>query len=105
MAKGSTKYQLLKDDFDHAVRELKLRNELIADLRKENEKLKDRIDTKIIFVNNDWEEERYVLQDKVESYEKALRDIDTHIRATTEPVPYIVQTLLDTLPQYDSENC
>lgn len=40
MAKGSTKYQLLKDDFDHACRELKLRNEIIEDLRKENEKLK-----------------------------------------------------------------
>lgn len=44
MAKGSTKYQLLKDDFDHACRELKIRNELIADLRKENEQLKKGLD-------------------------------------------------------------
>lgn len=40
MAKGSTKYQLLKDDYDHACRELKLRKKLIDDLREENEKLK-----------------------------------------------------------------
>lgn len=40
MTKNSTKYQLLLDDFKHATSELRLRNELIANLRKENEKLK-----------------------------------------------------------------
>jgi hypothetical protein len=34
-------------------------------------------------------------------YLKALREIDTHIRATREPVPYIIDTLKETLPEYD----
>lgn len=36
-------------------------------------------------------------------YEKlleALREIDTHIRATADPVPYIVATLKQALPEY-----
>lgn len=31
--KGSTKYQLLKDDFDHAVKQIELRNKEIELLR------------------------------------------------------------------------
>lgn len=30
----------------------------------------------------------------------ALRDIDNHIRATGEPVPHIIETLKETLPEY-----
>lgn len=33
MGKGSTKYQLLKDDFDHAVKQIELRNKEIELLR------------------------------------------------------------------------
>ena len=40
MAKGSTKYQLLKDDFDFAVKQLKERREEIEKLRAENEMLR-----------------------------------------------------------------
>lgn len=36
----STKYQLLKDDFDHACHELNLRNEMIKDLRKKLDKIR-----------------------------------------------------------------
>jgi hypothetical protein len=32
--------------------------------------------------------------------QKALREIDTHIRSTKEPVPYIVETLKENLPEY-----
>jgi predicted nucleic acid-binding Zn-ribbon protein len=39
-------------------------------------------------------------QVKVERYENALREIDTHIRSTPEPIPYIIQTLKATLPEY-----
>jgi chromosome segregation ATPase len=35
--KGSTKYQLLKDDFDHAIEQIKLRNEEIKLLRVSRE--------------------------------------------------------------------
>ena len=34
---------------------------------------------------------------------QALRQVDTHIRCTKEPVPYIVDTLKETLPEYDLE--
>lgn len=37
---------------------------------------------------------------EVRKYENALREIDTHIRSTSEPVPYIIQTLIATLPEY-----
>ncbi|MEC2928105.1 hypothetical protein P9Z49_29005, partial [Bacillus tropicus] len=33
MGKGSTKYQLLKDDFDHAVKQIELKNKEINLLR------------------------------------------------------------------------
>jgi hypothetical protein len=35
-------------------------------------RLKDLLEAKITFINNGWEEERYVLQSKVEQYEKTL---------------------------------
>ncbi|MGY0692969.1 hypothetical protein ACW2QC_09300 [Virgibacillus sp. FSP13] len=37
MPKGSTKYQLLKADFDQARKDLKQRKEMIEQLRKEKE--------------------------------------------------------------------
>jgi hypothetical protein len=40
MAKKSTKYKLLKDDFDLALRDIKLRDEVIFDLKKELEREK-----------------------------------------------------------------
>ncbi|MGU3371636.1 hypothetical protein [Bacillus mycoides] len=35
--KGSTKYQLLKDDFDHAIEQIKLKNKAIKLLRESRE--------------------------------------------------------------------
>lgn len=32
-----------------------------------------------------------------------LREIDTHIRATSNPIPHIVATLKRVLPEYDEE--
>ncbi|MEH7355084.1 hypothetical protein V7150_16120 [Neobacillus drentensis] len=37
---------------------------------------------------------------RIKELEEALRDIDSHIRATSEPIPYIVETLKKTLPEY-----
>jgi hypothetical protein len=37
---------------------------------------------------------------KASRYENALREIDTHIRSTSEPISYIIQTLKETLPEY-----
>jgi conjugal transfer/entry exclusion protein len=42
-------------------------------------------------------------QAKAEKYENALREIDTHIRSTSEPVSYIIQTLKETLPEYTEQ--
>lgn len=33
-------------------------------------------------------------------YLESLREIDTHIRSTKEPIPYIIETLKNTLPEY-----
>lgn len=37
-----------------------------------------------------------------EKYLKALRRIDTHIRSTSESIPYIIKTLMCVLPEYNS---
>jgi hypothetical protein len=42
-------------------------------LQDKNEKLQAQIDAKILLINNGWEEERYVLQEKVLHYEKVLK--------------------------------
>jgi predicted nucleic acid-binding Zn-ribbon protein len=44
------------------------------------------------------------LCDQIDFYITALREIDTHIRATSEPVSYIIKTLLKTLPEYTIED-
>jgi vacuolar-type H+-ATPase subunit I/STV1 len=38
---------------------------------------------------------------RIKELEEALREIDTHIRSTSEPIPYIVETLKKTLPEYE----
>jgi phosphoenolpyruvate synthase/pyruvate phosphate dikinase len=39
----------------------------------------------------------------IEYYINMLREIDSHIRSTSEPVPYIIRTLKNVLPEYNSE--
>lgn len=41
---------------------------------------------------------------KEEKYLQALREIDNHIRSTNKPLPHIVKTLLNTLPEYEVNN-
>lgn len=40
-------------------------------------------------------------EDEAEKYLDALRDIETHIRSTPEPVPHIIKTLKETLPEFN----
>lgn len=40
------------------------------------------------------------LEAEVKRYREALEKIDTHIRSTSEPIPYIIETLKNTLPEY-----
>jgi chromosome segregation ATPase len=88
--------------------------------RKRNEKVKsliaevERLNAKIDYLRS---EETYWKQDadrmrnhnlrlyhENRKYESALREIDTHIRSTPEPVPYIIETLKRTLPEYGGDN-
>lgn len=39
-----------------------------------------------------------------EFYLEALREIDTHIRSTSDPVSYIIETLKRSLPEYQDES-
>ncbi|MNR58348.1 hypothetical protein D3C85_1793230 [compost metagenome] len=43
------------------------------------------------------------LCEQIDFYINALREIDTHIRSTSEPVAYIIETLKNTLPEYKEE--
>lgn len=81
----STKYQLLKDDFDHACRELKLRNELIKELREENELLNQelrglRCDKGYTGIKLKMKNEKII------RYEKALNEICEMYKETKKPV-------------------
>lgn len=38
---------------------------------------------------------------EAERYLESLRDIETHIRSTPEPVPHIINTLKETLPEFN----
>ena len=40
------------------------------------------------------------MDEQIKRYEEALRRIDTHIRSTPNAIPYIVETLKKTLPEY-----
>lgn len=50
-----------------------------------------------------WRVDAEVLSDESAQYLRALREIDTHIRATSDPIPHIVATLKRELPEYDEE--
>lgn len=42
----------------------------------------------------------YFASEKRKDYETALREIDTHIQSTPEPLPYIIETIKNKLPEY-----
>ena len=46
------------------------------------------------------DEENRKLREERDKLIEALRQVDTHIRATPDPVPYIVDTLKRALPEY-----
>lgn len=39
-----------------------------------------------------------------EKYLTALREIETHIRSTPEPIQYIIKTLLEILPEHQVDH-
>jgi chromosome segregation ATPase len=49
---------------------------------------------------NEYKQQLQQAEAKASRYENALREIDTHIRSTSEPISYIIQTLKETLPEY-----
>ncbi len=79
--KGSTKYQLLKDDFDHAIEQIKLKNKEINLLRASreasiheyrqlsNERMKFK--EEIEFLKDDVQ----IRDERIEELEKELREL------------------------------
>lgn len=47
-----------------------------------------------------WIDRAVSLEKEVDMLRDALEKIDIHIRSTGDPVPHIIQTLKDTLPEY-----
>jgi septal ring factor EnvC (AmiA/AmiB activator) len=87
---------LLQDDFKHALSLLKDHRKIIEELRLENKKLKwsYQNNNKLLIQLNE-------ANQTINKYEESLREVDNHIRATDDPIPYIVKTLKKTLPEYD----
>lgn len=48
-------------------------------------------------------EELKITKEDAKSYLQALRDIDTHIRSTPTPIPYIIEELKKILPEYQPQ--
>jgi hypothetical protein len=84
--------------------------EVYAPVVAENERLKMRLSdwTRQIFTLEDRalkaEADSYHMRGGYETLIEALREIDTHIRATSEPIPHIVATLKRVLPEYAEES-
>jgi peptidoglycan hydrolase CwlO-like protein len=88
----STKYQLLEADFKFSLSLLKDYRKMIEQLRAENEVLKKYKESLMKA-----SETRSKL---INEYEDTLREIDTHLRSTRNPIPYIVEALKKSLPEY-----
>lgn len=57
----------------------------------------------IVKSHKDLEEVYQDRVDDIDFYLKVLREIDTHIRSTSEPIPHIIETLKVTLPEYQND--
>jgi hypothetical protein len=74
----------------------------IEDLESKNESLKKQLDAKIVLINNGWEEERYVLQSKIEKYEKYFQE--NSVESMEEKLePYYEE--LEKFWNEDNKNC
>jgi len=62
-------YEVSRDDFFWLIKQ-----------SEKVEKLQERLDAKIIIINNGWEEERYVLQEENIEYKKSLEEQEEEIR-------------------------
>lgn len=47
-----------------------------------------------------WQAEAVVQKRSADKLIEALREIDTHVRSTSDPVPHIIETLKSVLPEY-----
>jgi predicted nucleic acid-binding Zn-ribbon protein len=78
---------------------------IIEELQQENEKLRKQLSMLCPIADLPVIEsllaEKQMYMEQIKEYEDALREIDVHIRATPEPVPYIIDTLKKVLPEYE----
>lgn len=47
-----------------------------------------------------WIQRAVVAEEEAKRFREALEKVDIHIRSTSDPVPYIIETLKSTLPEY-----
>lgn len=68
---------LIKKQFNENLKEglINLQIDWLIKQAEKVESLQKKLDAKIVLINNGWEEERYILQDKVERLEKRLEEL------------------------------
>lgn len=81
--------EIVKMSLENLITDL---NKKVGELKEENKKLKEQLDAKIVLINNGWEEERYLLQDKVARYEKALKEILLYTGTDYSMIPHAIAT-------------
>lgn len=68
----------------------------IEELEQKNESLKQQLDSKIALINNGWEEERFILQDRVERYENSINLAIAHLEES-ESIPLALDALKEVI--------
>ncbi|MDZ5711635.1 hypothetical protein [Jeotgalibacillus haloalkalitolerans] len=95
----NSRYQELKADYDSLKHFHKIATEQNAEMKEELKVLRSTKSTNVKYAVEQQGRAHY-FQVQSEKYEEALRDIDTHIRSTPYPVPYIIGSLKEVLPEY-----
>jgi DNA repair exonuclease SbcCD ATPase subunit len=89
---GETFWSISFDDVDWLIEQA----EKVKQLEQEIEKLKWHNQN----LMNSGYEYTFELERELQQAQSALREIDTHIRSTPDPIPYIIETLKRSLPEY-----
>lgn len=99
----SSDYESMRINRDAWTKRATEAEEAAYALIAENARLKAEV--KALTLSGDaagWEVVGY--EEENERLTEALREIDTHIRATSDPIPHIVATLKRVLPEYVEES-
>jgi seryl-tRNA synthetase len=101
---NDNKYSRLIDYIETLEQAYDKRVKLLNQLEEENKQLKRQLSLLCpiadLPVIESLMTEKQMYMEQIKEYEDALREIDVHIRATPEPVPYIIDILKKVLPEY-----